>query len=72
MGTGGESFHPKPRIMSNYQGRYTQTVQGIYTLIVRVESDGYEQIVNNFKGKHYTTIARAERSVAKYLAKQGS
>jgi len=70
MGTGGESFHPNPRAMSNYQGRYNQTAQGVYALIVRVESDGYEQVLNGFGSKHYTTLARAQRSVAKYLAKE--
>ena len=65
-----QRFHPNPRIMSIYQGRYTQTAQGVYTLIVRVESDGYEQVLNGFGDKHYTTLASAEKAVAKYLAKE--
>ena len=56
--------------MSIYQGRYTQTAQGVYTLIVRVESDGYEQVLNGFGDKQYTTLASAEKAVAKYLAKE--
>ena len=41
-----------------------------YTIVVRVEKDGYKQIVHDFKGRYFKSEANAEKAFQKYLAKK--
>jgi predicted deacetylase len=58
--------------MSNYQSRITKSADGsFYALIVRVDRDGYENVIHGYKGRHFATVKAAEKSTAAYMAKIG-
>lgn len=56
--------HYAPRITRNADGRF-------FTLIVRVDPDGEESVIHGYAGRHFATLAAAERSTAKHIAKHG-
>lgn len=56
--------------MSNYQPRINKEADGyFFALIVRVDSDGDERVIHGYKGRHFKTLAAAERSTARHIAK---
>ena len=56
--------------MSNYQARIRHTTEGFYALVVRVEQDGEERVDNCYRGRHFATMAAAERSTAAYIERE--
>ena len=50
-----------------YSARITATEMGFFALVVRVDQDGREQVDPCYRGRHFATLANAERSTAKYL-----
>ena len=56
--------------MSDYQARITETADGsFYAMVVRVDDDGYVDVVGHYKARHFKTRAAAEKSTAVYIAK---
>ena len=56
--------------MSGYQARITETADGsFYAMVVRVDDDGYENVVGHYKARHFKTRAAAEKSTAVYIVK---
>ena len=56
--------------MSNYQSRITETADAsFYAMVVRVDNDGYVNVVGHYKARHFKTRAAAEKSTAVYIAK---
>ena len=56
--------------MSDYQARITETADGsFYAMVVRVDDDGYVNVVGHYKARHFKTRAAAEKSTATYIAK---
>jgi hypothetical protein len=53
--------------MTKYKMTYTQNG---YMVIARIEKDGFEQVVRDFKGRFFKSEANAEKSFQKYLAKK--
>jgi demethoxyubiquinone hydroxylase (CLK1/Coq7/Cat5 family) len=51
-----------------YTARITATEPGFFALVVRVDSDGVEQVDPCYRGRHFVTRAAAERSTAKHIA----
>lgn len=56
--------------MSKYEARYNETELGVYTMMVRIEKDGFEQVARDFKGRYFKTMATAQKATAKYLEKK--
>lgn len=54
---------------SRYESRITNTSNGFYALIVRVDRDGQENVIHGYKGRHFATSDAAQKSTAKYIAK---
>ena len=52
---------------SRYQARINKV--SFYTLIVRVDADGQENVIRGFKPRHYATLARAEKATTDYISK---
>jgi predicted deacetylase len=56
--------------MSKHEARITGNAEnGFYALIVRLDKDGQESVIHGYKGRHFTTRARAEKSTAQYIAR---
>lgn len=55
--------------MSRYQARITHNAEGFFTLIVRVDYDGEEQVIHGYKSRYFKTRAAAEKSTAKHIEK---
>ncbi len=55
--------------MSKHEARITNTSQGFYALIVRIDRDGSESVIHGYNGRHYATEAAAQRNTARYIAK---
>ena len=56
--------------MSDYQARITETADGsFYAMVVRVDDDGYVNVIGHYKARHFKTRATAEKSTATYIAK---
>ena len=57
--------------MSKYQPRITKDGTGeFYALVVRIDSDGEENVCHGFRG-HYKTSKGADRACARFIAKMG-
>jgi len=55
--------------MSNYQPRIHKNAEGdFFALIVRVDRDGEESVVIGYS-RHFKTLAAAEKSTAKFIAR---
>lgn len=53
-----------------YKARITKSAdQSFYALIVRVDSDGQENVIHGYKGRHFASLKAAEKSTAAYIAK---
>jgi len=56
--------------MSNYQPRITRSADGdFYALIVRIDRDGQEQVIHGYKGRYFSTLKAAQKSVDGYISK---
>jgi len=51
-----------------YSARITETELGFFALVVRIDSDGSEQLDPCFRGRHFASRKAAERSTAKHIA----
>jgi len=55
--------------MSAYAARITETQEGsFYAFIVLKHKDGYEQVLRDYKSRHFASMKAAEKSTSKYLA----
>ena len=54
--------------MSKYEARIRNQDGSFYALVVRIDSDGEENVTNNYKGRFFSTLKAAEKSTAKYIA----
>jgi hypothetical protein len=55
-----------------YQPSITKNSDGsFYALVVRVDDDGYQNVVGHYKGRHFKTEKAALRSTQNYIAKHG-
>lgn len=55
--------------MSKYEPRFSKKSDGsVFALIVRIDRDGEESVVGGF-AKFFQSMAAAEKSAAKYIAK---
>lgn len=53
-----------------YESRITKNNElGFYTLIVRVDSDGEENVINGYKGRYLKTRKAAKKSTSNYIIK---
>jgi hypothetical protein len=60
----------KAETMNRYQPRVSGTVEnGFYTLIVRVDKDGTENVIHGYQGRHFKTRKAGIRSAERYIAK---
>jgi hypothetical protein len=50
-----------------YSARITKTESGFFACVVRIDSDGTEQIDSCYRGRHFTSQKAAERSTAKHI-----
>ena len=56
--------------MSKYEARiYENANDSFYALVVRIDRDGYENVIHGYKGLCFKTRQAAEKSTAKYIAK---
>lgn len=56
--------------MSRYEARVRGTEEnGFYTLVVRVDRDGHEQVDPTYKGRHFATRAAGIKSAERHIAK---
>ena len=57
-------------IKNRYQPRISEDSAGsFYALIVRVDYDGYEEVIYGYKGRHFKTLKAATKSTTNYIAK---
>ena len=53
-----------------YVARITESKEeGFYALIVRVDSDGEENVIHGYKGRYLKTRKAAEKSTSNYILK---
>jgi hypothetical protein len=52
--------------MSRYVARINTTT--LYTMVVRIDRDGEEQVDSCFRPRHFASLKAAERSTARYIA----
>jgi len=53
-----------------YKSNITKNNDGsFYALVVRVDSDGEENVIGHYKGRHFKTLKAAAKSTAAYIAK---
>ena len=56
--------------MNRYQSRVKQNNEGsFFALIVRVDSDGSENVIHGYKARHFKTEKAAIKSTSNYIAK---
>lgn len=56
--------------MTTYQANISKTADGsFYSLVVRVDRDGYQHVLNGYKARHFATLKAAEKSTAAYISK---
>lgn len=56
--------------MSSYQPRITKNADNsFYAIVVRIDKDGYENVLNHYKGRHFSTLKAAEKSTNNYISK---
>jgi hypothetical protein len=53
--------------MNRYQARINPV--SFYAVIVRVDSDGQENVIYGYKGRHFASMKAAEKSTAAYISK---
>lgn len=59
--------------MSRYEPRISKNADGLFfALVVRIEKNTFggteECVVAHYKGRHFKTLAAAEKSTGKYIA----
>lgn len=56
--------------MSKYEARIKETPYGdFFVFVVRIDYDGKESVVPDYRGRTFTTRKGAEKSTAAYIAK---
>ncbi len=55
--------------MSKYQASITPSNGSFYALVVRIGSDGFENVLRGYKGRHFKTEKAAIKSTDAYIAK---
>ncbi len=55
--------------MSKYEAKITESPNGIYALVVRVDADGEINVISHYKGRYFSTVNAAKKSTAKYIEK---
>lgn len=56
--------------MSKYQAAITPSNDGsFYALVVRVDNDGFENVIAHYKGRYFKTKKAAIKSTSAYIAK---
>ena len=56
--------------MSKYQAKISKDAEGtFYAMIVRVDADGYQQVINHYSARHFKTEKAAIKSTSNYIAK---
>lgn len=54
--------------MSKYEPRVSGNQDnGFYTLVVRIDRDGEENVCHGYKGRHFTTREAGLKSATKYI-----
>jgi hypothetical protein len=59
----------KANKMSQYKSVISQSGNGIYAMIVRVDRDGEESVIHGYAGRFFKTVKAAEKSTSAYIAK---
>jgi|LakMenEpi03Aug12_release.lakeMendotaPanAssembly.Ray.scaffolds.fasta_scaffold27186_19 hypothetical protein len=52
--------------MTRYVARINTAT--LYTMVVRIDRDGEEQVDSCFRPRHFASLKAAERSAARYIA----
>ena len=52
-----------------YQARITQQNNSFYALIVRIDADGFENVIHGYKGRHFASRKAAEKSTSNHISK---
>ena len=56
--------------MSNHKAVITKPIDNqFYALIVRIDRDGQENVIHGYKGRHFKTLAAAQKSTSAYMGK---
>lgn len=55
--------------MTRYEARINQS--SLYTMVVRVDADGQEQVDPSFSARHFSTMAAAKRAADRHIASIG-
>lgn len=54
--------------MSKYEPRVSGNVEnGFYTLVVRIDKDGQENVIHGYKGRHFATREAGIKSATRYI-----
>jgi hypothetical protein len=52
-----------------YKAKIIKTQENsFFALVVLVHKDGFEQVVRNYKSRHFATMKAAEKSTSKFIA----
>lgn len=55
--------------MATYKAKVTgNTENGFYALVVRIDSDGQENVIHGYKGRHFSTREAGVKSANKYIS----
>jgi hypothetical protein len=56
--------------MSKYQANITKNNEGsFYALVVRIDSDGYQNVIGHYQGRYFKTEKAAIKSTSNYISK---
>ena len=56
--------------MSDYQSVISKNNDDrFYALVVRIDSDGYKNVIGHYKGRHFKTLKAAQKSTNAYIEK---
>jgi len=60
------------KMSSKYEASIAEQDGSFYTMIIRVDKDGFEQVNGHYGARWFKTRKAAERSVEKYIAKMNA
>ena len=67
-----ETTNKGTKTMSRHESRVSGSVEnGFYSLIVRIDKDGQENVIHGYKGRTFATREAGLKSTAKYMTKAG-
>ena len=52
-----------------YEARYNENNNGVYAYIVRIDRDGFGQVIRGFKPRHFVSRKNAERAIEKHFVR---